>query len=447
MNIIICGAGEVGSHAAEVLSKQGHGITVLDVDEDRLRAMADNLDVATFKGNCAQAETLRDAGAPQADLLVAATSHDEINLLTASAAKAIGAKRVIARVHRGTYFEQRGLNYQRHFGIDALICPEFATATAIARTMRNPAAIAIEHFAHGKVEMQEFTIDERSEAIGRPLAELHLPAGSRIGAVSRSSSAAVFIPDADTRLAPGDSLVLVANADVFFDARRRFVKEATPRRSVVIMGGPIITIWLCRILRDFEWSIRVFEPDRQRAEHLAERLDWVTVINADPTEREVYMEEQLGQADVFIALVDDDEDNIIGGVLAKSLGVTQVIAVVQRSNYLDLLSHIGVDHPFSPRVVAAREIEQMIDDQPVRVLATLAAGKVNAYRVRVSTGADVLGKSLRDLKISPDFVIAAIRRDEMVWVPGADDVIEPGDIVLVIGRHGAEKTLKQMLRG
>jgi trk system potassium uptake protein TrkA len=445
MNIIICGAGEVGTHAAEVFSKAGHDITIIDTDDDRLRAISENLDVGTFKGNCAQAEVLREAGAVDSDLLVAATSQDEINLLSASLGKALGARRVIARVHRGTYFEQRGLNYQRHFGIDTLICPEFATATAIARTMRNPAAVAIEHFARGKIEMQEMTVDARSEIIGRPLSELHLPQGTRIGSVMRDKG--VFIPDADTRLAPGDGIVLVGNADVFVDARRVFVREHAQRRKVIIMGGPVMAVWLCRILREADWSIRVFEKDRARAEELAERLDWVTVLNADPTERDVALEEHIGQADTFIALGDDDEDNIIGCVLAKTMGVTQVIAVVQRSNYLDLLSHIGVDHPFSPRVVAAREIEQMIDDEPVRVLASLAAGKIDAFRVRVSAGASVLGKPLRQLKISPDFVIAAIRRGENVWVPGADDALEEGDIVLVIGRHGSEKPLKHLLRG
>jgi len=445
MNIIICGAGEVGTHAAEVFSKAGHDITMIDTDDERLRVISENLDVGTFKGNCAHAEVLREAGAAECDLLVAATSQDEINLLSASLGKAIGTVRVIARVHRGTYFEHRGLNYQQHFGIDTLICPEFATATAIARTMRNPAAVAIEHFARGKIEMQELLVDERSEIIGRPLSELHLPPGTRIGAVMRDKG--VFIPDADTRLAPGDRIVLVGNADTFVAARRQFVREHAQRRKVIIMGGPVMAVWLCRILRDADWSIRVFEKDRQRAEELAERLDWVTVLNADPTEREVAMEEHIGQADAFIALVDDDEDNIIGCVLAKTMGVTQVIAVVQRSNYLDLLSHIGVDHPFSPRVVAAREIEQLIDDEPVRLLASLAEGKIDAFRVRVSAGASVLGKALRQLKISPDFVIAAIRRGERVWVPGADDAIEVGDIVLVIGRHGSERPLKHLLRG
>ncbi len=444
MNIIICGAGEVGTHAAEVLSSQGHRITVIDTSAERLRTLGENLDVATFEGDCAFAETLRDAGAANADLLVAATSDDAINMLSASIAKALGVGRVIARVHRGTYFEQRGLNYQKHFGIEALICPEFATATAIARTIRNPAALAIEHFARGKIEMEEFKIDSTSEAIGRTLAELHLPAGTRIGAVARDKS--VFIPDAQTRLAPGDSIVMVGNADVFEETRKLFRVEPARRKKVVIMGGPFMAVWLCRILKHRDWSIRLFERDREKAMQLAERLDWVTVLNADPTERNVFQEEQLGQADVFIALVDDDEDNIIGCVLAKSQGVDRVIAVVQRSNYIDLLSHIGVDHPFSPRVVAAKEIEQMIDDHPVRVLATLFAGKIDAYRVRVSEDASVLGKTLRDLKIAPDFVLAAIRRGEDVWVPGAEDIIQEGDIVLVIGRHGMEKPLKQILR-
>ena len=216
------------------------------------------------------------------------------------------------------------------------------------------------------------------------------------------------------------------------------------------MGGPIMTVWLCQALRDRDWSIRVFETRRQRAQALAEQLPWVTVLNADPTDRNVYSEERLGQADVFVALLDDDEDNIIGSVLAKSLGVTQVIAVVQKSTYLDLLYHIGVDRPFSPRVVAAVEIESLLDDRPVRLLASLAEGEIDAFRVRIDehgSGEAFIGKSLRDLKISPDWAIAAIRRADDVWVPGADDSLHSGDTILVIGRHGKEKDLQRLLQG
>lgn len=443
MNIVICGAGEVGSHAAETLAAAGHNITVVDQSAERLRVISDSMDVGTLQGNGAHAEVLREAGCEHADLLVAATNSDEINLLCASIAKAVGAGRTIARVHRSAYFEQRGMDYQEHFNIDHLICPEFATATAIARTMRNPAALAIEHFARGKIEMQEVVVSEDASAVGRPLYNLRLPRGSRIGSVVRGRD--VFIPDANTEIQIGDRIVLIANADVFADARRHFQKSEIGRRSVIVMGGPVMAVWLCRALQDRNWSIRLFETSRARAQELAEKMDWITVINADPTERSVYEEEHIGQADVFVALLDDDEDNIIGSVLAKSLGVTQVISVVQKSNYIDLLYHIGVDHPFSPRVVAAQEIEVMLDQRPIRLLASLAEGKIDAFQVRVTEQTPAVGKALKDIKLTPDWVIAAIRRGEDIWVPTADDAILRGDTVLVIGRHGSEKQLTQLL--
>lgn len=445
MNIIICGAGEVGTHTAEVLAAAGNNITVIDLDAERLRGISDSMDVGTLQGNCAYGEVLQEAGCADADLLIAATSSDEINLLCAAIAKPIGVKRTIARVHRSVYFEQRGIDYQKHLGIDHLICPEFATATAIARAMRNPASVAIEHFARGKIELQEFEVSDTSSMLDRPLEILQLPEGSRLAAVIRRDS--VDIPDAKTVLHAGDRIVLIANTDVFKQVRRLFHKEDIGRQHVVIMGGPIMAIWLCRALGDRDWSIRLFETDRERAEDLAARLDWVTVLNANPTDKQVYTEERIGQADVFIAMLDDDEDNIIGSVLAKSLGVTQVMAVVQRSTYLDLLYHIGVDRPFSPRVVAAMEIESLLDDNPVRLLASLAEGDIDAFRVRISENTPFTGKSLREIRVAPDWIIAALRRGERVWVPTADDLIEPGDTALVIGRHGNEKALMKLLRG
>jgi trk system potassium uptake protein len=353
MNIIICGAGEVGSHAAEELAAAGHNITVIDSDAGRLEVVGDQMDIGTLHGNAAYADVLREAGAAGADMLVAATDSDEINLLSASIVKAIGAKKSIARVHHSMYFEGHGLDYRVHFGIDLLVCPEYSTATAIARTLRNPAAIAIEHFAHGLVDMQEFPVSADAPALDKPLSQLKLPPGSRLAAIARDND--VFIPDASTHVVKGDRVILVGNANVFYEARRMFHKDDIGRRRVVIMGGNPMAVWLCRALRERNWSIRLFETNRARAEELADKLDWVTVLNADPTDRSVFLEENLSQADVFVALLDDDEANIIGCVLAKSLGVTTVVAVVQRPTYLDLLYHIGVDRPFSPRMVAVRE--------------------------------------------------------------------------------------------
>ncbi|MHC5113253.1 MAG: NAD-binding protein [Planctomycetota bacterium] len=169
MNILICGAGEIGSHTAEELAERGTHITVIDQDAARLREIEERLDVATLLGNCAQADVLLEAGCARADLVLATTNSDEVNLLSASLAKGLGAAKSIARVHEAAFFEQKNYSYQEHLGVDQLICPEYSTALEIARTLRNPGALAIENFARGAIEMQEFAVTPKAPAIGTPM--------------------------------------------------------------------------------------------------------------------------------------------------------------------------------------------------------------------------------------------------------------------------------------
>ena len=442
MNILICGAGQVGNHAAEVLAAAGNNITVIDKDPERIRKIEDTMDVRTLCGNCASAAVLAEAGCPGADLVLAATDSDEINLLAASVAKGIGAARSIARVHHSAYFEQRGLDYLAHFSIDRLICPEYSTAQAIARTLRNPGAMAIENFARGQIEMQELPVSDDAPAIGISLAELGLPRGTRLAAITRNHQA--FIPEGTSVVEGGDVVILVGNATAFQQARKLFHDAESKRRRVVLMGGPSMAVWLCRALRDRGFSIRLFEIDRHRAEELAQKLDWVTVIQADPTDRAVFDEEHIAEADAFVALLDDDEHNILGSAWAKSMGVKQAIAVVQRPDYIHLLESVGIDRPFSPRMVAVKEIERILDEAPLRRMSSLAEGIVDVYWVRAGKRAKVIGKPLREVKLTPDWMIAAIQHDQKVTVPGADDSIQAGDTVLVIGRSGMESKLKKL---
>lgn len=442
MNIIICGAGEVGRHAAEVLTAAGHNITIVDIDPRRLTEIEETLDVQTLAGNCANADVLQKAGSQDADALVAATNTDEINLLTAAVSKGVGVKKAIARVHHSAYFDHRGLDYQAHLGIDQLICPEYSTALAIASTLRNPGAIAIENFVRGQIEIQEFMVGEGAAAVGKTLMELALPQGLRLAAIRRGGDA--FLPAADTVIQPGDGVLLAGNADVFPAGRKRFERHDPGRRSVVLMGGPAMGVWLCRALKDQPFSIRLFEIDRARAEELADKLDWITVINADPTDAAVFDEEGIAEADAFIALTNDDEQNILGCAWAKSMGVRQVLSVAQRRSYLHLVSRIGVDHAFSPRIVAARQIERELDDQSLRRLASLAEGIIDVYRVRVGGLGEVIGKPLKKVRLTPDFMILAIQHGPEVRVPGAEDFIHVNDTVLVVGRHGQERRLRKL---
>lgn len=441
MRVIVCGSGEVGTHATEVLSALGSSITVIDTDAERLRSIADQHDVQTLRGDCAFAHVLAEAGAEEADLLVAATSDDKVNLLSAALAKRLGVRKVVARVHETSYFRHESFDYCKGLGVDRLICPEYSTALAIAQTLRNPAAIAIENFAQGSIEIEQFAVDEDASAVGRTLSDIPLPPGARLAVIVRGRTA--FVPDGASTVEAGDVVVLAGAADVFNRARALF-QEKPGRRRIVLMGGPEMAIWLCDALRERMFSIRLFESRRARAEELAAKLPWVTVLHADPTDRETFQEEQLGQADVFVAMRPDDEDNIVACVLAKSRGVTQTIAVVQRSNYLDVLPDIGVDRSFSPRIVAARQIETVLDDRPFRALTEFADGSLVVYRFKVGAACELIGRRLREVKLTPDWSIIVIRRGTLAIVPQADDVLAAGDAVLVVGKAGREKAAREL---
>ncbi len=397
MDVVICGAGQVGTYAAEALTAAGHNITVIDQKRERLEAIEEQMDVRTLTGNCATAGILLDAGANSDNCaVVAATEHDELNLLTASVACGLGAGRTVARVHHSPFFNKDLFDYGRHLGIDRLICPEYATAQTVTSVLCNPSATAIANYASGLIEMQEFAVTPGATAIGKTVVELRMPAGVRLAAVRRGNAA--FLPLATTEFYDGDSVILVGNREVFEEGRRLFQREEVRRRRVVVMGGSAMGVWLCRAMRDRPFSIRLFETDRRRAEALAEKLDWVTVVHADPTDASVFDEERIGEADAFIGLSEDDEHNILGCAWAKSAGVDQVLAVVQRPRYVPLMGRVGIDHAFSPRIIAVGQIERHLNTAPLVLRASLAEGVIDMYRVIVAPGAEVVGQSLKQLR-------------------------------------------------
>lgn len=442
MNVIICGAGEVGRHTAEVLARQGENITIVDLSGAKLAELEDTLDVRNLEGNATHAEVLAEAGCARCDLFIAATNIDEVNLLAATVAKGVGAAMTIARVHHSAYFERRGLAYDKYLGIDHLVCPEYVTAQAIASTLRSPGALAIERFARGRIELQQITVAASAQAVGKPLAQLKMPAATRIASIEREGTA--FLPDSATQLQPGDIITLIGDTAAVTEALRLMQSDRQGRRRVIIYGGSTLAVWLCRAMRSRLFSIRLLVPERARAEELAEKLGWVTVIRADATDPTVMEQERADQTDVFVAVSDDDEQNILLAARAKSLGARYVISVVQRPTYLHLIEHVGIDRAFSPRVTAANEVLRLIEQGPLRHLASLAAGIADVYEVRVpAKAANVVSRPLREVKFPPKTMIAAIQRGEDVHVPSADDMINPGDIVVVIGPSNIDRQLRK----
>lgn len=445
MNIVIGGAGEVGGHAAEVLSGDGHKVTVIDLSAERLSALGDTLDVRTLQGHCAHYDVLHEAGVDRCDVLLAATDTDEINLLSAFMAKVAGAKKTIVRVHHTANFSLRGTPQAVELGIDEFICPEYLTSLAIARTIRNPGAIVIEEFGGGHVIMQRFPVTHGAAAAGKQLMDLTLPSSARVVMVESRAGAA--IATAKTAVAEGDLVTLIGERKSFDSARKVFSTGKVKHQNITIMGDSSTAVWLCRALTGRAFSVRLFVAAHARAEELADKLEHVTVFEADPTDPATIADEHVETADVFIAATNEDERNILACAHAKSMGITQSIAVVQRSKYLHLMPHVGIDQAFCPRAVAVSSLQHLIDTGPIRSLATFADGMAEVYEVRASKRSHVLGHELRNLSMPAQTMIAATRRKEKVYVPGADDHVLEGDVMLVIGPPGVSSVLRKLFVG
>lgn len=442
MNVIIAGAGAVGGHAAEVLSADGHNVTVIDLSAEKLRALDDTLDLRTLVGHCSHFDVLRKAGADHCDLMIATTQIDEVNLLAASVAKAVGTRTTIARVHHTANFSLRGTSYAQRLGIDELICPGHLTSLAIARTIRSPGSIELEEFGRGQLLMQRFPVTPGASAVGKKLSELTLPESARLVTIERGSE--ISLADADTKITEGAVVTLIGMTKTFDTARKLFSKDREKRIHVTIMGDTPTAVWLCRALKSRIFSVRLFLQDHQRAEELSEKLSHVTILDADPTDAETATDEHIGKADAFVAVTEEDERNILACAQAKAMGVATVIAVVQRAKYMHLFPHVGIDHAFSPRADAVKAILRLIDTGPIRSLATFADGIADVYELRPSKGAKILGHDLRNIKLPPQAMIAAIRRGDDVYVPGADDQIVAGDTILVLGPHAIVDDLRKL---
>ncbi len=441
MNIIIAGAGEVGGHAADVLSTAGHNVTVIDLDAARLESLNDSHDVRVLQGHCAHFDVLKEARVEHCDLMIAATRADEVNLLTAFMAKAAGAGKTIVRVHHTANFSLAGTPFAQKLGVDELICPEHAASLVIARSIRNPGLIALEEFGRGQLLMQRIPVTKGAAAIGKQLSDFVMSPGTRLVTVERGDL--VSLANANTVILNGDVVTLVGEQKAFDSAKKLFNKDTKEKRQyVAILGETATAVWLCRALKSRVFSVRLFARNHDRAVELSNKLPHVTVLEGDPTDLAVFSEERLETLDAFVAVTDDDEQNILACAQAKTLGVKSVIAVVQRSKYLHLFGHVGIDHAFSPRQVAVNAIRHLIEDDRVRSIATIAAGVAEVYEVRSTSRSRILETDLRNVKLPTNSIIAAIRRGEQVFVPSADHRIEEGDTVLVVGSHGIADQLR-----
>lgn len=439
MKIVIVGDGKVGSTLAEQLSREGHDITIVDHSPDPLQQTTEALDILCIEGNGATYETQIEAGVDSADLLIAVTASDELNLLCCLIAKKAGAQHTIARVRNPEYDSQLSL-ITDDLGLSLSVNPELTCATEIARSLRLPSAMRADAFADGHVELLQLILSEQSPLAGKTLMELPVLTRSNvlIGAVERGGSM-VTIPGGSFRLEAGDRILLICtprSAQTFF---RQVHLAANPIRHVMLVGGGRIAYYLARQLLETGLDVKIIESNFARCEALSQLLPKATILHGDGTNEAFLRESGVEQVDAFASLTGMDEENILISLyVRKSFPRVKVVTKVNRASFQSILSALDVGSVYNSRHSASnlicryvRAMQNSVGSK-VETLYKLLRGRVEALEFRAAEGSPVCGTPLSTLRLKRNILIGSIDRGGKVIIPSGQDTIEPGDTVIVI---------------
>lgn len=453
MRILIVGDGKVGHTLAEELLREDHDITIIDQNDEVIKKTEDKLDVICVHGNGANASTLMEAEVERADILIAATASDEINMLCCLIGKHLGAQFAIARIRDPEYNESLTV-LQQELGIDMTINPERATAQEISRMLRYPFANNIEPFAKGRVELVEFLAKEGDIIVGKPLKELtarhsDLPKVLYC-AVEREGE--VVIPGGDFTITPGDRVHVAADMVTITQFFRQIGRSAKPVKDVMILGGGRISYYLAKMVEKMGIRVAMFEINPEKAKVLSESLPHADIIEGDGTDQDLLEQENLAGMDAFIALSDRDEENLMTGLYAKTHGVQKVIVKTNRYAYKDVIANLGLENQVSPRIITCNALLRYVRARvnargtTVQKLYRLVDGKAEALEFIAKKGDPYIGIPLKKLSVRKGALVAIILHRDKVIVPFGDDVIEAGDNVVIISTASGISDLNEVIK-
>lgn len=431
MKIIIIGAGKLGFTLATHLSSEGNDVTIIDKSSKALAKVEDTLDVLPIKGTGVSTSTLLDAGCTDIDLIIAVTNSDEVNMLCCLTAKKLGALRTIARI-RDPQYARELLLIKDDLGLDMVINPEQAAANEIARILTLPGATKLSNFAKGRVGMVELNINAGTPLDGMKIKhisnKLDLPV--LIGAIKRNSE--VIIPHGDLKLEANDTIYAIGHSATIYSFCKMVKDKANKTKSIMVVGGGRITYYLAKLLNEMNIKVKVIEKDAEICQDLAEDLPNTLIINGDGTDSNLLQEEHIERVDSFIALTGRDEENIISALVAKQHGIDKVITKISRGHCLSVVNGLGLDTIISPQEVITNQILKYVRGNTVETLHRIMDGQGEVIEFIATSEDPLINIPLHKLNLIPGVLIATlVRRDEMV-IPNGNDMIKPGDRVLII---------------
>lgn len=440
MKIVIIGLGTIGKTVLKSLSGEGHTITIIDEDKDKVESLIEKYDVYGVVGNGACLDIQREAKVRGADLAIVLTNSDELNVFACLVAKKIGVKNTIARVRNPDYRKQI-MEMQDELGISLIVNPERDTATEIFNLINLPSIAQIEQFANGRVLLVEIVAEKGCALIGESLISLgkKLMTKILICAVQRGQS--VIIPTGHFVIEEGDRIHLTSDAKSLRDFLAEVNLIRSPLKNIMIVGGSKLGYYLADELSKKKYKIKLIEHDKETAEELAASLPRVTVVYGNGTRHDLLLEEGIEAMDAFVALTDIDEENMIVSMFANKMKVRKTITQIKSDDLYGMLDELGINNNVSPKDIVANRVISYIRalankrGSNVLTLYRLVNNQVEALEFLAKKQERFYDKPLRELKIKEDCLVACIIRQNEVIIPNGSDCIRHGDNVIVVTAH------------
>ncbi len=443
MNIVIAGAGEVGTHLAKMLSRQKHTITLIDPDEEKLSNIEDEIEVITKVGSCILPSVLRDVATDECDLFVAVNPTEELNINATIMAKKLGAKRTIARVNNNEYLAKEASEYLQSVGVDDIIYPDNLGATEIITSLKQIGSRQTYDFADGKLQLIGIKLWDSALIINMSLSEMAKAYGAdlfRIVAIKRSTH--TIIPNGNTVLKYGDLIYVVTKPK---DAKAIFNlcgKVSYDIKSVMIIGASPLGVKAASLLQD-NYSVKLIERDRERCIKIADQLSNTLVVNGDVRNLDKLRDEGIRTTDALLSLSNSSEENILTCLLARKEGVKKCIARVENIDYIELAENIGIGTIINTKLIAASHIYRYTLKVDVQQLKFINQTDAEVFELRAEEGSYVTKKPIKDLRFPDEVTLGGITRGDEAFIATGSEQIKAGDLVVVFSLSDyMKKTIK-----
>jgi trk system potassium uptake protein TrkA len=431
MKVIIIGAGKVGYSMAQLLSAENHDVTIIEQNPQRVQILEDNLDVRVIAGSGSSTSVLESAGIHKADMLLAITQYDELNMVACMLAKRYGAKTTVARVRNPEYIEIKDFSLNELMGIDLIINPEHVTAMEIAEIVKFPEALNVNYFANGKIQLLVLELEPDSPLVDKEIKSLDTSLPYNIISIVRNHT--TLVPSGNDVLKTGDHIHLMARTSDMKSVEKMLYFTSQKIEQVVILGGGRTGYYLAKILEKNHHTLKIklFEKDIDLARDLSQKLNRTLVIHGDGSDYQLLEEENVGSADIFVAVTNDDKINLLCSLFASNLGVKKTVCQMRRTEALPLAEKTGIDTILDPRLLTAGAILKYMRVGDIISVTLFGKERAEMLELVAQPDAAAVNKTLKDIRFPRGSVVGAVLRGDQAIIPDGSFKVEPYDRLII----------------